>query len=66
MSAVILEGDIAQLPPDADIKRVDDDVGEGPKSLEGRVSRRLRKKVEMLFAHLKCVLKLGRLRLHQR
>src|SRR6187455_873346 len=30
---------------------------------EGRVSRRLRKKVEMLFAHLKRILKLDRLRL---
>jgi transposase len=33
------------------------------KSFEGRVSRRLRKKVEMLFAHLKRILKLDRLRL---
>ena len=33
------------------------------KSWEGRVSRRLRKKVEMLFAHLKRILKLDRLRL---
>jgi hypothetical protein len=33
------------------------------KSWEGRISRRLRKKVEMLFAHLKRILKLGRLRL---
>jgi hypothetical protein len=33
------------------------------KSWEGRTSRRLRKKVEMLFAHLKRILKLGRLRL---
>jgi transposase len=32
-------------------------------SSEGRVSRRLRKKVEMLFAHLKRILKLDRLRL---
>ena len=31
------------------------------KSWEGRVSRRLRKKVEMLFAHLKRILKLDRL-----
>ena len=30
---------------------------------EGRTSRRLRKKVEMLFAHLKRILKLERLRL---
>ena len=33
------------------------------KSSEGRVSRRLRKRVEMLFAHLKRILKLDRLRL---
>ena len=33
------------------------------KSWEDRVSRRLRKKVEMLFAHLKRILKLDRLRL---
>jgi hypothetical protein len=33
------------------------------KSWEGRLSRRLRKKVEMLFAHLKRILKLDRLRL---
>jgi transposase len=33
------------------------------KSREGHVSRRLRKKVEMLFAHLKRILKLDRLRL---
>ena len=33
------------------------------RSCEGRVSRRLRKKVEMLFAHLKRILKLDRLRL---
>jgi transposase len=33
------------------------------KSYEGRTSRRLRKKVEMLFAHLKRILKLDRLRL---
>jgi hypothetical protein len=32
-------------------------------SCEGRTSRRLRKKIEMLFAHLKRVLKLDRLRL---
>jgi hypothetical protein len=32
-------------------------------SWEGRASRRLRKKVEMLFAHLKRILKLDRLRL---
>jgi len=33
------------------------------KSWQGRASRRLRKKVEMLFAHLKRILKLDRLRL---
>jgi transposase len=33
------------------------------RSRQGRVSRRLRKKVEMLFAHLKRILKLDRLRL---
>jgi hypothetical protein len=32
-------------------------------SWEGRLARRLRKKVEMLFAHLKRILKLDRLRL---
>jgi hypothetical protein len=32
-------------------------------SAEGRTSRQLRKKVEMLFAHLKRILKLDRLRL---
>ena len=33
------------------------------RSWEGRISRRLRKKIEMLFAHLKRILKLDRLRL---
>ena len=33
------------------------------RSTEGRISRGLRKKVEMLFAHLKRILKLDRLRL---
>ena len=33
------------------------------RSREGRTSRRLRKKIEMLFAHLKRILKLDRLRL---
>jgi hypothetical protein len=33
------------------------------KSWQGRTSRRLRNKVEMLFAHLKRILKLERLRL---
>jgi hypothetical protein len=33
------------------------------RSQQGRIARRLRKKVEMLFAHLKRILKLDRLRL---
>jgi Transposase DDE domain len=33
------------------------------RSWEGRTSRRARKKIEMLFAHLKRILKLNRLRL---
>jgi Transposase DDE domain len=33
------------------------------RSSAGRTSRRLRKKIEMLFAHLKRILKLDRLRL---
>jgi Transposase DDE domain len=33
------------------------------RSWQGRIARRLRKKVEMLFAHLKRILKLDRLRL---
>ena len=33
------------------------------RSWEGRTSRQLRKKIEMLFAHLKRILKLDRLRL---
>jgi Transposase DDE domain len=32
------------------------------RSREGRTSRRLRKKIEMLFAHLKRILKIDRLR----
>jgi integrase len=35
------------------------------RSWEGRIARRLRKKVEMLFAHLKRILKLDRLRLRR-
>jgi hypothetical protein len=34
-----------------------------PASIHAEVSRRLRKKVEMLFAHLKRILKVDRLRL---
>ena len=57
--------------PTTPIRRVPRSIHEGArdmartiaKSWEGRVSRRLRKKVEMLFAHLKRILKLDRLRL---
>lgn len=36
----------------------------GAKTDEYQISSKLRKKVEMLFAHLKRILGLGRLRLH--
>jgi Transposase DDE domain len=57
--------------PKEPIRRVPRSVYEGARDMarqiarsgEGRVSRRLRKKVEMLFAHLKRILKLDRLRL---
>jgi len=57
--------------PNASVRKVPRSIHEGArdmarviaKSFEGRVSRRLRKKVEMLFAHLKRILKLDRLRL---
>src|ERR1700728_258100 len=57
--------------PNAPARKVPRSVHEGArdmarqiaKSQEGRTSRRLRKKVEMLFAHLKRILKLDRLRL---
>jgi transposase len=57
--------------PTTPMRRVPRSIHEGArdmaraiaKSWEGRVSRRLRKKVEMLFAHLKRILKLDRLRL---
>ena len=60
-----------QCCPTTPIRRVPRSIHEGArdmaraiaKSWEGRVSRRLRKKVEMLFAHLKRILKLDRLRL---
>jgi transposase len=61
----------SQCCPSTPIRRVPRSIHEGAremaraiaKSWEGRVSRRLRKKVEMLFAHLKRILKLDRLRL---
>jgi transposase len=57
--------------PNSPARRVPRSVHEGARdvarqiarSWEGRISRRLRKKVEMLFAHLKRILKLDRLRL---
>src|SRR5688572_8529438 len=60
-----------QCCPTTSVRRVPRSIHEGArdiaraiaKSWEGRVSRRLRKKVEMLFAHLKRILKLDRLRL---
>jgi transposase len=61
----------SQCCPGTPTRRVPRSIHEGArdiaraiaKSGEGRVSRRLRKKVEMLFAHLKRILKLDRLRL---
>ena len=57
--------------PNSPARRVPRSIYEGArdvarqiaKSWEGHTSRRLRKKVEMLFAHLKRILKLDRLRL---
>lgn len=57
--------------PSSPVRKVPRSIHEGArdmaraiaKSWEGRVSRRLRKKVEMLFAHLKRILRLDRLRL---
>ena len=57
--------------PNPPVRKVPRSIHEGArdmaraiaKSWEGRVSRRLRKKIEMLFAHLKRILKLDRLRL---
>ena len=57
--------------PNTPTRKVPRSVHEGARDMaraiasseEGRTSRRLRKKVEMLFAHLKRILKLDRLRL---
>jgi transposase len=57
--------------PKTSVRRVPRSIHEGArdiaraiaKSFEGSVSRRLRKKIEMLFAHLKRILRLDRLRL---
>jgi hypothetical protein len=57
--------------PNSPVRKVPRSIHEGARDMarviarssEGQVSRRLRKKVEMLFAHLKRILKLDRLRL---
>jgi transposase len=57
--------------PNAPARRVPRSINEGARDMarqiarswEGRTARRLRKKIEMLFAHLKRILKLDRLRL---
>ena len=57
--------------PDTPVRRIPRSIHEGARDMarqiarswEGATSRRLRKKVEMLFAHLKRILKLDRLRL---
>ena len=57
--------------PNAPTRKVPRSIYEGARDMareiasswEGRTSRRLRKKIEMLFAHLKRILKLDRLRL---
>jgi hypothetical protein len=57
--------------PEAPVRKVPRSVSEGARDMareiarseEGRTSRRERKKVEMLFAHLKRILRLDRLRL---
>ena len=57
--------------PKVPVRRVQRSIYEGARDMarqiasswEGRTSRRIRKKVEMLFAHLKRILKLDRLRL---
>jgi transposase len=57
--------------PNAPARKVPRSIYEGARDMareiarswEGRTSRRLRKKIEMLFAHLKRILKLDRLRL---
>jgi transposase len=56
-------GDVARKVPRSIHEGARDIARAIAKSWEGRVSRRLRKKVEMLFAHLKRILKLDRLRL---
>jgi hypothetical protein len=60
-----------QCCPNTPARKVPRSIYEGARDMarqiasswEGRTSRRLRKKVEMLFAHLKRILKLDRLRL---
>jgi transposase len=57
--------------PNTPVRKVPRSIHEGARDMaraiarssEGQLSRRLRKKVEMLFAHLKRILKLDRLRL---
>jgi transposase len=57
--------------PNTPVRKVPRSIHEGARDIarriatswQGRVSRRLRKKVEMLFAHLKRILRLDRLRL---
>ncbi len=53
--------------PNTPARKVPRSIYEGARDIassrEGRTSRRLRKKIEMLFAHLKRILKLDRLRL---
>jgi transposase len=57
--------------PNSPVRKVPRSIHEGARDIaraianswEGRTSRRLRKKIEMLFAHLKRILKLDRLRL---
>jgi transposase len=61
----------SQCCPNTSVRKVPRSIHEAARdmaraiarSFEGRVSRRLRKKIEMLFAHLKRILKLDRLRL---
>lgn len=61
----------ARCCPKKPVRRVSRSIYEGARDMareiarswEGRTSRRLRKKIEMLFAHLKRILKLDRLRL---
>ena len=57
--------------PKTPVRKVPRSIHEGARDMardiaktgEGRISRRQRKKIEMLFAHLKRILKLDRLRL---